>query len=297
MALAIASLAGPSSVDLTVEAGGTVETTLDVGTMVGAAGSYELRLRGLPFGWATLSATRFELNAGQSGRALLVVHPPHGAAPGDQQLSVEVVEREGPVLAIQGRLSVRPPGALVGRSRLVELLPRPFRQDELMGRFLLVFQSVVDPIELRIDSSHHYLDPLLAPAPQIPWLGSWLALGLPADLSLASQRAIVARAIELYRWKGTRRALRAELALRTGARPLIVENFDGLRLGEEAALGINTQIGERHEGSVIVTLVAPRPLDADELRRADELIDELKPVHVGHILRAVDLGPAPNRGI
>jgi phage tail-like protein len=203
-----------------------------------------------------------------------VLHAPHVVAEATLTLAAP---KEG----------LRAPGAAAGRSQLLDYLPRVYRRDAFLAQFLLVFQSVLDPIERRIDASQHFLDPELTPAVFLPWLASWLDLELTPGMDEHSQRAAIERAIELYRWKGTRRGLREELRLRTGTRPLIVENFDGLRLGQDASLGMNTQLGAARPGEIVVTLVAPRQVDGERVARAAEMIEELKPAHVGHVVRTV----------
>jgi phage tail-like protein len=278
--------------ELEVEAGATVETTVHVQSPGdwAAASLYDLRLRGLPASWYSLASTRLRLAPGETTTVLLVLHPPQLeqlARPGRYQFSLELVDGGGAAALVEARLHLLAPGAEAGRSQMLDYLPRIFRRDAFLAQFLLVFQSVLDPIERRIDTSQHFLDPELTPTCFLPWLASWLGLELTPGMDEASQRAAIERAIELYRWKGTRRGLREELRLRTGTRPLIVENFDGLRLGQDAALGMNTQLGTPRPGGIVVTLVAPPGVDDERVARAAEMIEELKPAHVGHVVRTV----------
>ena len=127
-----------------------------------------------------------------------------------------------------------------------------------------------------------------ADARRLPALAGLLARSrADARYGRASQRAAIERAIELYRWKGTRRGLREELRLRTGTRPLIVENFDGLRLGQDAALGMNSQLGTPRPGRHRRHAGRDGSVDDERLARAAEMIEELKPAHVGHVVRVV----------
>jgi phage tail-like protein len=292
MTLVAAPLLGLALDELSVEAGATIETTVlvQIPGDWAAASLYELRLRGLPPSWYSLSATRLQVAPDQSASVLLVVHPPQLerlARPGTYRFSIELVDGDGEAALVEARLHLLAPGAAAGRSQLLDYLPRIYRRDQFLAQFLLIFQSVLDPIEQRIDASQHFLDPELTPGVFLPWLASWLDLELTPGMDETSQRAAIERAIELYRWKGTRRGMREELRLRTGTRPLIVENFDGLRLGQDAALGMNSQLGTPRPGSIVVTLVTTDPLDDERLARAAEMIEELKPAHVGHVVRVV----------
>ncbi|MBV9545373.1 MAG: hypothetical protein JOY61_13465 [Chloroflexi bacterium] len=281
--------------DLIVEAGGSIETALQViGTRVD--GTAELRLLGVPPSWYSLSMqSSVPPGSREPVQALLVIHPPrleHGGNPGLYDVRLEGVD----AAPSAWRVRVVPPGFEVGHpqlspvSRLLEFLPRHYRTDEFLGRFLYIFQTALDPIEQSIDTTHLLLDPGLAPAGLLEWLGSWLDLDLQATPDVETRRILIERAVELYRWKGTRRGLRAELDLRLETPALIVENFDGLRLGHDAALGVNTQLGRRCDGSIVITLARPPDSESDILDQAGELVDAVRPAGCGYVVR---LAPTP----
>jgi phage tail-like protein len=278
------------ALDLVVDAGASAEARIPVGPPpddAGAPWEYRLRVRGLPPGWFTLATTRLEVAPAAPGDVLLVLHPPHDdrlAQPGLRSFSVEVTDEHGGTAVVPGQIELRPPGAAQAYSRLSQYLPRIHREGDFLNRFLMLFQSIHDPIEERIDGSHHYLDVGLTPPQNLDWLASWIALPLPAGTPEPVKRAMLKRAIDLYRWKGTRRALRDEIATRTGAQAMVVENFDGMRLGHDAAMGLNTQLGVRRDGCIVVTLASS---NGDQTTSAEALVQELKPAHVGQIVRSV----------
>jgi phage tail-like protein len=283
--------------DLVVEAGATAESIIEVVSTVEAWNDsfqeYAIRVEGLPERWFSLSTSRLRVAAGQSAQALLVIHPPREdrrASLGEYRFLVQLAPDDGgDTIDLPGHLLVLAPGATVLRSRLLQYLPALYQNDAFLARFLLIFQSILDPIEQTIDNTHHYLDPGLAPAHFLPWLASWVGLELDPGLDEERQRELIRRAVELSRWKGTRRGLREELKIRTGARALIVENFDGMRLGQDASLGLNTHLGARCDQFIAVTLATDGG-QATTQHDADALVQELKPAHVGHVVRIV---PAP----
>jgi phage tail-like protein len=280
--------------ELYVEAGSTEETALEIGPTGAPSPEYveafTIQVTGLPDSWYSLSTEELRLPVGEAGQVLLVVHPPYASAVlGESAFTVQVVPGDGSApLVLPGRLWALAPGGRGLRSRLLQYLPAIYRDDPdtFLGRFLLIFQSLLDPVEEQVGSTHHYLDPGLTPARFLPWLASWVGVTLEPGLSEATQREILHRAVELARWKGTRRGMSEELKLRTGGRALIVENFDGMRLGQDASLGLNTNLGVRRQGCVAVTLATSAGADLDQ-RRVDALVEELKPAHVGHVTRLV----------
>lgn len=280
--------------DLKVEAGTTVETTIEVGAPADAwpegFQEYSIRVEGLPEGWYTLSTEVLRVPGVEWGEALLVIHPPHNdpSAPlGEYEFAVQLTPLpDGRPTVVPGRVVVLAPGGIALHSRLLQYLPGVYRSDTFLARFLLIFQSILDPIEREIDTTHLYLDPELTPARFLPWLASWLDVTLDPNLDESQQRTLIVRAVELARWKGTRRALREELQIRTGGRPLIVENFDGMRLGQDASLGLNTHLGVRRDQWISVTLAKSDGQTVNH-QQVDHLVNELKPVHVGHVVRVV----------
>lgn len=108
-------------------------------------------------------------------------------------------------------------------SSYLEHLPGIYRDSDFLGRFLLIFEDILAPLERTIDNIPDYLDPRIAPADFVPWLGSWLGLVLDDRWPAQRRRELVARASDLYRRRGTRRGLREFLALYTGFEPEIAE--------------------------------------------------------------------------
>ena len=286
--------------DIRVEAGATVETRLLIGPLGGdAEREFAVRIEGLPAGWYSLSAAAPRVRAGERGEVLIVFHPPLedlSSPLGGYEFFVALDEPSfGDSIRIAGRALFLPAGGTTMQSRLLDYLPAVYRTDPFIARFLLIFQSIVDPLDSVIGNTHLYFDPDLAPTRFLPWLASWLDVTLEPGLDEADQRALIRRAVELHRWKGTRRGVREEIQLRTGTRPLIVENFDGLRLGQDAALGLNTNLGVRRNDFIAVTLATEAGAAFDE-RRADDLVGEIKPAHVGHSVRSVPIPSFPRGG-
>jgi phage tail-like protein len=171
----------------------------------------------------------------------------------------------------------------------MEYLPSLYQGDDFLGRFLRIFEDIIAPIERTIDNVGDSLDPELAPEEFLPWLSSWIGVDLDENWPPAMQRELIASAATLYRWRGTRRGLREHLRIYTGFSPLIVENFTGLRLGQDAVLGVNARLGTYHPHCFYVTAIAAQPASLDEriLRR---IVEAEKPANTGYLL---EVQPVP----
>ncbi len=166
-------------------------------------------------------------------------------------------------------------------SSYVEYLPGPYQGDAFLGRFLMIFESVLAPIEQTIDGVANYFDPRLTPVEFLPWLASWLGMELDENLPVGKRRELLAESADLMRHQGTRFALREHLRLYAGRAPLIVENFSGLRLGQDGVMGVNSRIGTLEPHTLAVTVIADENLDEQALRR---VVETEKPPHVAYTL-------------
>ena len=103
-------------------------------------------------------------------------------------------------------------------------LPAIYQDDDFAQRFLAALDQVVAPIYSTLDNFETYLDPYLTPDDFLPWLAGWVGIGLDESWDDARRRAIVARAAELYRMRGTAAGLAAQVELQTGGTVEIMEN-------------------------------------------------------------------------
>lgn len=168
-------------------------------------------------------------------------------------------------------------------------LPAIYRQDPFLCRLLLIFESVLAPLERMVDTLPLYTEPEIAPRAFLPWLAHWVALSLDSAWPLDRQRALIAAAVEIYRWRGTRRGLKLHIGAYTGVEPLIQEYQDGFVLGGETRLGLTTHLPAEPRDPVLfvvtVPVAEPHCIDPDVVRA---IIEEDKPAHAAYRLRIVE---------
>jgi phage tail-like protein len=174
-------------------------------------------------------------------------------------------------------------------SKYLKYLPGIYREDEFMGRFLKIFESILTPIDQVIAHIHQYFDPKMAPGELLPWLASWVDLVLDESWPLEKRRKLIGSAVELYQLRGTRRGLSEYLRIYTGVEPTIVEHFGGIKLGEHSELGLNTILGDGQDHSVTVILEVEDP-SAVDLEKVVAIVEAEKPAHVGYDLTIVGQG-------
>src|SRR5215510_10263914 len=98
-------------------------------------------------------------------------------------------------------------------SGLLKRLPAIFSEHPFLGRFLLAFEHLLtgldgaettDGLQETIAGISSLFDPRETREEFIPWLASWVALGLRADWTVAQKRDFLAKIVPLYRRRGTK---------------------------------------------------------------------------------------------
>jgi phage tail-like protein len=95
-------------------------------------------------------------------------------------------------------------------------LPSLYREVDFMGRLLAVFEQTFEPAVQAMDTLWAHLDPLTAPQQLLPFLAHWVGWQALPQWPLADQRRLIRRAMEIYRYRGTRKGLSLYLHLYTG---------------------------------------------------------------------------------
>ncbi len=175
-------------------------------------------------------------------------------------------------------------GSAVLQSSYLEHLPALYRDDEFMGRFLLIFETIMKPLENTIGNLNLYFDPLLTPEPLLPWLSSWLDLALDPNWPIEKRRELIKHCVELYRWRGTKHGLSEYLRIYTGTVPEISEHVLGMRLDHETKLGIDTKLGSSGAGHHFTVTLALKEDEAISTETINTIIETQKPAHTAYTL-------------
>ena len=131
----------------------------------------------------------------------------------------------------------------IARRGYLEHLPAIYRRSDAVGRNLVrdlcfLFEHMFDSIDQQLVDGWRFYDPHFAPPEFLQWLARWTAFTVDHDWPEEQRRALVKRAVDLYRIRGTKRGLALFLKLFTGHEPDIKENtwpFRGFRIEEEGA--------------------------------------------------------------
>jgi phage tail-like protein len=181
--------------------------------------------------------------------------------------------------------------AVLAKSRYLKYLPALYtEQDELMGRFLMLFESFWGPIEERIDNIHYYFDPKMAPNDLLPWLATWVDLVLDEHWPDEKRRRLLSAMVPLYRQRGTRRGLQAYLAIYTGQQARITEHrAHNFVLGQITHLGPSAALGKHNISYTFDVFLQLPPAEnegqrLERRRKIEAIIESEKPAHTAYTL-------------
>jgi phage tail-like protein len=190
------------------------------------------------------------------------------------------------------------------QGRYLQHMPRVYQeQDELMGRFLMLFESFWAPIEGQIDTMPFFFDPAFTPTELLPWLATWVDLALDDRWPEDKRRKLLSAAVSLFRKRGTRLGLQEYLEIYTGARVQISEHgANNFTLGPNSRLGPGVALGTinmphtftvtvfldttalRAEAQAGQTIDAAR-FEAERRKMIENIIETEKPAHTSYQLR------------
>jgi phage tail-like protein len=225
----------------------------------------------------------------------------------------KIFSREEQLLSL---LSLQEPS----QERLQQLPTKVFSQDEqissFLHRYLAIFDGFMSELDGPATARHALLDPAATPAEVLAWLSGFVGLVLDERWPVSVQRAIIAEAAWLFRFRGTVPGLTRFLVLYTGARVFLIEKFRLRGIGtigegegpeSRSILGAGFRVGgaiaqqdfnpisgsvedafetHAHRFSVIISAV----LSAEQLDVVRRILDVHRPAHTLVDICTVDAG-------
>lgn len=160
-------------------------------------------------------------------------------------------------------------------------LPGLYAEDDFTQRFCSAFDALLAPIFATLDSLPAYLDPALAPEDFLDWMASWVGLVVDESWTVARRRELVGSAVDLHRWRGTRRGLTEHVRLVTGGQVEITDS-GGVSWSRQP----QTRLPGSDRPALHVRVRVPDPSTLD-VRRLDALVAQAKPAHLPHTVEVL----------
>ncbi|WP_326786596.1 phage tail protein [Streptomyces sp. NBC_00151] len=163
-------------------------------------------------------------------------------------------------------------------------LPALYADDDFAQRFTAGLDTVLAPVFATLDNLPAYLDPRVAPSDFLAWLASWVGAADHPRWPVELRREAVLRAVELHRWRGTRRGLVEGLRLTLGVHAEV--SGDG---GAAWSSTAGTDLPPEPPAETLVRVWPGREARVDE-RRVHEVVRAMCPVHT---VCRVEILPGP----
>ena len=191
--------------------------------------------------------------------------------------------------------------AVRSKGGYIQHLPALYEQDDLIGRFLMLFESFWKPIDQQTDHISFYLDPRITPPRFLPWLAAWLDLELDEDWPEPRRRQLIRWAIALHRSRGTKWGLTKYLEIYTGQKAEITEHrANNFVLGNTACLGPGIAMGRGNRPHTFTVTLRLPPLEIEDeaervrqgrirRRTIEAIIARQKPAHTVYSLQLYPL--------
>jgi phage tail-like protein len=189
----------------------------------------------------------------------------------------------------------------VARRGYLENLPAIYRRSDAVGRNLVrdlcfLFEHMFDSVEVNLNDGWRFYDPHVAPQDFLNWLSGWMAFSLDLDWPEPQKRALIKRAVDLYRIRGTKRGIALFLRLFTGHEPDIEENtwpFKGFRVEAEGAeigarVGLDSVIMPPVDLAHCFVVTMPikyETVTPEMIIRIHQILQMEKPAHTHYYLR------------
>jgi len=166
-----------------------------------------------------------------------------------------------------------------GRRRLAAARAK---QDDFLWRLCESLDGLLAPVVLTLDTLDALIDPALAPADFLAWLGGWVALRDRTDWPEDAWRRLIAEAVPLYRRRGTPDALRRLVELYTGGQVTLVDSG--------GCVDPPGPVAPAGPPSLVVRVSGARRAadDAAFRRGVDSVVAGAKPLHVPHRIEWAD---------
>ena len=163
-------------------------------------------------------------------------------------------------------------------------LPALYQDDLFAQSFVGALDTVLAPIIGTLDNLDSYLDPYLTPDDFLVWLATWVGVTVDDSWTAERRREAVARAVELYRLRGTATGLAEQIEIHTGGRVEIIENG-----GTAWSIDPGGELPGSPKPQVVVRVHVDDPKSVDG-GRIEALVAAAKPAHVEHRVEIVRVG-------
>ncbi len=183
---------------------------------------------------------------------------------------------------IQNILWIRKLRVYYPRISLLQHLPGVYQEDpesrDFLERFLAIPGTFYEELDEQISQVALNFDADLATGEYLRWLSGWLAIAVDDRWNETQLRQLIKRAPEIFKMRGTKKAIETMVEIYTGEKPLIVEYFQYKHLEYEPEF--KELIKELYDTDpyTFTVILKPKTVPLQQQRLAvRKILDEEKP--------------------
>jgi phage tail-like protein len=229
-----------------------------------------------------------DIRVGDYPLAIEIVVDPEAKEPEAARFNLELQLRH-PSSTLLQQLPAVYQDAMVGQALLGEsegdFLDLPFFE-----RYLRGFDDFLEPLQETLNRLADLFGPDTTPPTMVLWLATWVCAPMDENWSEMKRRQLIKEAVDLFRWRGTKKGLARYLKIYTGADAIIDDQPSvGMVLSDHTFLGTDdTILGDIEPHTFDVTIAVDRIEEINE-GIVREIIEFEKPAHTAYSLRIVGI--------
>ena len=162
-------------------------------------------------------------------------------------------------------------------------LPSIYQENFFLRHYLMIFQHIMNETAITLDNLDNLFRPMETPSKFLPVLANWFGIDYDLLGDEATARKVLQYTIPLYKYRGTKRGMKALLYLVSGIVPEIIEGvlpFEALNISQETE--ITSAILDFDSREAVFCVYFPvyvQDIDKDLVKRIYRIVQNEKPVN------------------
>ena len=162
-------------------------------------------------------------------------------------------------------------------------LPSIYQENVFLRHYLMIFQHIMNETAITLDNLDNLFRPMETPSKFLPVLANWFGIDYDLLGDEATARKVLQYTIPLYKYRGTKRGMKALLYLVSGIVPEIIEGvlpFEALNISQETE--ITSAILDFDSREAVFCVYFPvyvQDIDKDLVKRIYRIVQNEKPVN------------------
>lgn len=163
-------------------------------------------------------------------------------------------------------------------------LPSMFQENDFLRNYLMIFQHIINETSITLDNLDNVFRPMETPVKFLPVLADWFGVDFNLLGSEETARKVLQYTIPLYKYRGTKRGIRALLFLVSGVLPEIIEGripFEAMSITNETTIDslVMKDVDDKNSVFSVYFPVFAKDFEGDLIKRIYHIVQNEKPIN------------------